>query len=134
MSRLRHMKAGAYSGIGRLQKNKVKSFIRPDPSHDGENHSEKHSDDGKRYGTKLEATRMDGWAPSENRLGRKRGGKAGGGWIKSAIKHPGAEKKAAEKAGMSTHAYMEKHADDSGKAGSRARLGLRLSAMAKHKG
>lgn len=52
-------------------------------------------------------------------------------WIKSAIKHPGAEKKAAKAAGMSTHEYMEKHKGDSGKAGARARLGLRLSAMAK---
>lgn len=56
-----------------------------------------------------------------------------GGWIKDAIKHPGAETKAAKKAGMSTHAYMEKHKDAPGKAGARARLGLRLSAMAKKK-
>lgn len=74
-----------------------------------------------------------------NRLGRKRGGrvkKADGGsanWIKSAIKHPGIEGKAAKLAGMSTHEYMEKHKHDSGKAGARARLGLRLSAMAKHR-
>lgn len=54
-------------------------------------------------------------------------------WIKSAIKHPGAEKAAAKRAGMSTHEYMEKHKHDSGKAGARARLGLRLSAMAKKK-
>lgn len=54
-------------------------------------------------------------------------------WIKSAIKHPGVEKAAAKKAGESTHEYMEKHKDDSGKAGARARLGLRLSAMAKKK-
>lgn len=60
-------------------------------------------------------------------------GKASGGWIKGAIKHPGAEKKAAKKAGMSTHAYMEKHKHDSGKSGSRARLGLTLSGMAKGK-
>lgn len=52
-------------------------------------------------------------------------------WIQGAIKHPGAEKRAATKAGMSTHAYMEKHKDDSGKSGARARLGLRLSAMRK---
>lgn len=54
-------------------------------------------------------------------------------WIASAIKHPGAEKRAAAKAGMSTHEYMEKHKDDPGKAGARARLGLRLSKMAKKK-
>jgi len=55
-------------------------------------------------------------------------------WIKSAIRHPGAEKRAAAKAGLSTHAYMEKHKGDSGTAGKRARLGLTLSRMshAKH--
>lgn len=53
-------------------------------------------------------------------------------WIQRAIKHPGAEKKAAAKAGMSTHAYMEKHKGDSGTAGKRARLGLTLSRMSKH--
>lgn len=52
-------------------------------------------------------------------------------WIQGAIKHPGVEKKAAKKAGMSTHEYMEKHKDSPGKAGKRARLGLRLSGMAK---
>ncbi len=53
-------------------------------------------------------------------------------WISSAIKHPGAEKKAAAAAGMSTHSYMEKHMHDSGTAGKRARLGLALSRMRKH--
>jgi hypothetical protein len=53
-------------------------------------------------------------------------------WIQRAIKHPGAEKKAAARAGMSTHAYMEKHKNDSGTAGKRARLGLTLSRMSKH--
>ena len=52
-------------------------------------------------------------------------------WISSAVKHPGAEKKAAAAAGMSTQAYMEKHKDDSGTAGKRARLGLTLSRMRK---
>lgn len=52
-------------------------------------------------------------------------------WISSAIKHPGAEKRAAARAGMSTHAYMEKHKHDSGTAGRRARLGLALSRMRK---
>jgi hypothetical protein len=54
-------------------------------------------------------------------------------WIAGAIKHPGAEKKAAAKAGMSTHAYMEKNKGAGGTAGKRARLGLMLSGMAKHK-
>lgn len=54
-------------------------------------------------------------------------------WIKGAIKHPGAETRAAKKAGMSTHAYMEKHKDDPGTAGKRARLGLTLTKMAKGK-
>ena len=59
--------------------------------------------------------------------------RAHGGWIKSAIKHPGAETRAANRAGESTHEYMEEHKHASGKAGARARLGLRLSAMSKHK-
>lgn len=54
-------------------------------------------------------------------------------WISGAIKHPGVEKAAAKRAGLSTHAYMEMHKDDSGKSGARARLGLRLSAMARKK-
>ena len=51
-------------------------------------------------------------------------------WIARAIKHPGAEKKAAAKAGVSTHAYMEEHRNSPGTAGKRARLGLTLSCMA----
>lgn len=54
-------------------------------------------------------------------------------WIAGAIKHPGAEKKAAAKAGMSTHAYMEEHKNSPGTAGKRARLGLALSKMARKK-
>ena len=54
-------------------------------------------------------------------------------WITTAIKHPGAEKRAAAAAGESTHEYMEKHKDDSGTAGKRARLGLTLSRMSKKK-
>ncbi len=54
-------------------------------------------------------------------------------WIAGAIKHPGAEKKAAAAAGKSTHEYMEEHKGDSGTAGKRARLGLTLSRMSKHK-
>ena len=47
-------------------------------------------------------------------------------WIQKAIKHPGVEKKAAKAAGESTHAYMEAHKKSPGKAGSRARLGIKL--------
>lgn len=54
-------------------------------------------------------------------------------FIKSAIKHSGAEKRAAAKAGESTHAYMEEHKNSPGTAGRRARLGLTLSKMAKRK-
>lgn len=54
-------------------------------------------------------------------------------FIAGAIKHPGAEKRAAARAGMSTQAYMRKHANDPGTAGKRARLGLTLSKLAKHK-
>ena len=43
-------------------------------------------------------------------------------WIEDAIRKPGAEKKAAKRAGMSTEAYAENHDEDSGKAGKRARL------------
>lgn len=52
-------------------------------------------------------------------------------WIAGAIKHPGVEKAAAKKAGESTHEYMEKHTSAPGKAGARARLGLRLEGMNK---
>ena len=52
-------------------------------------------------------------------------------WIAGAIKHPGIEKKAAAKAGESTHAYMEAHKNSPGTAGKRARLGLTLSGMSK---
>lgn len=54
-------------------------------------------------------------------------------WIKGAIKHPGAEKRAAAAAGESTHEYMEKHKNSPGTAGKRARLGLELSKLARGK-
>ena len=54
-------------------------------------------------------------------------------FIKAAIKHPGAEKKAAAAAGMTTQEYMQKHKNDPGTAGKRARLGLTLTKMAKRK-
>lgn len=57
-------------------------------------------------------------------------------WEQKAVKHPGVEKAAAKKAGETTHEYMEKHKDDSGTAGKRARLGLtfeKQAAKKKHK-
>ncbi len=53
-------------------------------------------------------------------------------FIKEAIKHPGVERAAAAAAGMTTHAYMEKHKGDPGVAGQRARLGLTLQGMHDH--
>lgn len=50
-------------------------------------------------------------------------------WIQRAIKHPGRMKKAAARAGESTHEYMEKHKHSSGSLGRAARLGLTLSRM-----
>jgi len=52
-------------------------------------------------------------------------------WIQGAIKHPGALRRAAAKAGESTHEYAEAHKHDSGKTGNRARLALTLSKMHK---
>lgn len=52
-------------------------------------------------------------------------------FITKAITHPGVEKKAAKRAGMSTQAYMHAHIHDSGTAGKRARLGITLTKMAK---
>ena len=96
-------------------------------------------DRGAKLGTKVHEDKMNWPGHVEDSL--KNGGKchrADGGkinWIKSAIKpeHKGMEKRAAHKAGESTHEYMESHKHDSGKSGARARLGLRLSAMSKHK-
>ena len=88
-------------------------------------------DRGAKLGTKLSETKMSGPGHIEDSL--KDGGKID--WIKSAVKpeHKGMEKRAAHKAGESTREYMESHKHDSGKSGARARLGLRLSAMSKHK-
>lgn len=52
-------------------------------------------------------------------------------WIAKAIKHPGAEKAAAKRAGESTQTYMKEHKNSPGTAGKRARLGLALSKMRK---
>jgi hypothetical protein len=51
-------------------------------------------------------------------------------WEQDAVKHPGVEKRAAARAGKSVHAYMEKHKNDPGTAGRRARLGLRFEKQA----
>jgi hypothetical protein len=56
-------------------------------------------------------------------------------WMAGAVKHPGIEKRAAAKEGMSTHSYLEAHKASPGKAGQRARLGLefeREARMRKH--
>ena len=154
MSRLRHEKgvsAGAGSGIHRLKVDKPSPF-KPDEErkHGGKIEDGKSSklgrkrggsvthgngtdaipDRGRALGTKVQETRMSGPGNIEESINRKDGG-----WIKSAINpaHKGMEKRAAKKAGESTHEYMESHKSDSGKSGARARLGLRLSAMAKHK-
>lgn len=52
-------------------------------------------------------------------------------WIAGAIKHPGAETRAAKKAGMSVHGYAEKNKGASGTAGKRARLALTLEKLHK---
>lgn len=51
------------------------------------------------------------------------------GWIKGAIKHPGAFKAKAKKAGMGTQAYARKERHASGKLGDEARLDLELQAF-----
>lgn len=163
MSRLRHSKgvrAGAGSGVHRAEEGKPLPFS-PDEErkHGGKVSGEKKHhrlgrkrggsvkdleergpgvqgtdvipDRGRKFGTKLEETRLDEPDKIEDRRQYADGGKID--WLRHAIKHPGAEKRAAKKAGESTHEYMEEHKHDSGKSGNRARLGLRLSAMAKHK-
>lgn len=52
-------------------------------------------------------------------------------WIKSAIKHPGSFKAAAERAGKSTSAFATEHEHDSGTIGKRARLAKTLMSMHK---
>ena len=52
-------------------------------------------------------------------------------WIQKAIKHPGAETRAAEKAGMSVQSYAKKHEHDPGTAGKRARLARTLAKLNK---
>jgi hypothetical protein len=50
-------------------------------------------------------------------------------WIQGAVKHPGAFRRAAQKAGMSTQAYAEKEKGASGTLGRRARLALTFAKM-----
>lgn len=47
-----------------------------------------------------------------------------GNWMQSAVKHPGALRTAAHRAGMSSKEYAEAHKNDSGTTGRRARLAL----------
>ena len=54
-------------------------------------------------------------------------------WIAGAVKKPGIEGRAAKKAGMSTHAYMEREKGKGGVAGKRARLGLTLENLSKRR-
>lgn len=56
---------------------------------------------------------------------------AQGGWIKGAVSHPGRMKRAAARAGESTHQYEVDHQHSPDGLGQAARLGLRLSAMSK---
>jgi hypothetical protein len=46
------------------------------------------------------------------------------GWMAGAVKHPGALRQAAHRAGMSSHEFAVKHKDSPGKVGKRARLAL----------
>lgn len=52
-------------------------------------------------------------------------------FIAKAIKHPGAFKAQAERAGKSTHEFAEEHKHDSGTTGQRARLALTLGKLRK---
>lgn len=52
-------------------------------------------------------------------------------FIQKAIKHPGAERAAAARAGEGTQEYMRQHEHDKGTAGKRARLGLTLTKLAR---
>lgn len=47
-------------------------------------------------------------------------------WISGAIKHPGALKRKAKAAGMSTQAFAQKHKHDKGQTGRQARLAITL--------
>lgn len=57
-----------------------------------------------------------------------------GGFIKKAIKHPGALTRSAKKAGESVHEFAEEHKHASGKNSSRSRLALTLGKLRNKKG
>ena len=52
-------------------------------------------------------------------------------WIAGAIKHPGALRRKAKRAGMSTMAYAAAHRHDKGRTGRQARLAETLAGMRK---
>jgi hypothetical protein len=52
-------------------------------------------------------------------------------WIEKAIKHKGALRSKAKKAGMSTGAFARKHKHDSGRTGKQANLAITLGKMRK---
>ena len=54
-------------------------------------------------------------------------------FIQSAIKHPGAFKAQAQRAGMSTREFAQAHQHDAGRTGQRARFALTLMRMSKTK-
>jgi len=54
-------------------------------------------------------------------------------FIQSAIKHPGALRKKAGRAGKSTHEFAEEHKHDSGTTGKQSRLALTLGRMRKRR-
>ncbi len=53
-------------------------------------------------------------------------------WIQGAIKHPGALKASAKRAGESTRQFAQQHKHDAGKTGARARMALTLMKMSQH--
>jgi hypothetical protein len=62
-----------------------------------------------------------------SQAGHKAGCYASGGsanWMAGAVKHKGALRQAAHRAGMSTTEFAEKHKNDAGVTGRRARLAL----------
>ncbi len=56
-----------------------------------------------------------------------------GNWIQGAIKHPGVFSAAAKRAGMSTAAFAQRHKNDPGTLGRRARLAITLMKMRRKK-
>lgn len=65
--------------------------------------------------------------PNENEASHSNAKK----WISSAIKHPGAETRAAHRAGESVQEYARAHVHSPGIAGKRARLAITLSKLRK---